>query len=766
MFVTLNYLKEWTGCDIEPGWLEKHLTQLGLEVELQQPFRRPETLFGAKVLSCRYLEPSLFICDLEDSSGKHLSVNSPISLPHESFVAVIPHKSSKYALATPALLGWGQLNYPLKMSGFTGFDKYWQLDDILFEFSITPNRGDCLSYMGLISEIYLAKLKFFKRADFINQWLTRFQVTLKGQCPISVDVKDDMATAYHCAMVELPQALAIPQWLEVFLIKHNMNPKNFGAAVTNVMMMIFGQPLHAFAYESMKKNKISVESTTFASGTKFLDGTTFSDQHQLIGVVDGNKHPLAVAGVVGTVDSAVDDTTCKFVFESANFSMSAVRQARRSALVTDSLLRFERGVCPLLTKDVLLIALGIIQSACPNALCSNLSSFTSHQPQKLEAITLSRKKLESLLGIEIKPELLEDIMTALGGHFDGNTLSMSVPPHRYDLSSSCDLVEEVMRLYHCIDLHQVSRTFPAFNVQTTKDHFASHLVSRGFFEVMTFGFSSYEKCHSYSGSDEQLLIVDNPISSQLSTMNTSLLPNLLDVASKARAHQQDKVRLFESAWVFHRDLENFQQESLAALMLEHSSKSWHESKKTLSLFYTLKSLMIDFAQRLRRHFYFVSCEHRFFEKDFCWEIYENQEVIGLMGVVSLDLCQRYDWPQPSWVVEIHPQGLDKDPYSFKPFSRYPLVTRDLSFVIDSDQSVDFLISFIQTTDRGELGQLNLSVFDYYKDNSSAILKKSVGLRLTFQSIDRTLNDGEVDVYMQNLLGSIESSLGLQVKSSS
>jgi phenylalanyl-tRNA synthetase beta chain len=432
---------------------------------------------------------------------------------------------------------------------------------------------------------------------------------------------------------------------------------------------------------------------------------------------------------------------------------------RKTGLVTDSSLRFERGVDPTLSLQALEIALGIIESHDSGAKIRSLQSYQAEKDTQKKILSLEVNKLEQLLGKKIDNEELSIVIKLLGGNLKGSLLTLPSFSHRYDLELSCDLAEEVMRVHHALYPEKILKAEKIKLPQSSHDWPLDFFVHRGFFEVMSFGFTARKKAEVFAPSTS-LIEVANPISEELAVMNPSLLPQLADIASKAHAHRFKSVNLVELAWIFDKNYPQYQKEVISGLILEQSSKeAWQCTQTVISPFYKLKGLVLSLGESLNQTWNIEKCDYSFYEQGYSWNIIEDQNVIGHFGVLAISLCQQFSWPTQMWSFQLDKACIKKKKKIYQEFSRYPKISRDLSFYWNEPFSVDFLLKFIQNKKTGDGNLSSVSIFDYFVDK---ITKKiSVGLRLIYQSHNKTLTDKEVDSELEELTRELMNEFSLQ-----
>lgn len=766
MFISLNEIKKITGLTIDASWVSEHLTQLGLEVESVSLWKAPSGI--KKLIITEKTQPDAGgVIDYTVScEGSSAVLRTTLSLDIEACYAAVEKKSGHLEVLTPHSLGWNHLQVPIKAVAHECFDTTWSLDDQIIELSLTPNRGDCLSYLGVISEIFIAARKPFSRTQLIESYQKKFPVRFfEAASSTRLSVGPEVASSYHLGQVDL-SSCQTPLWLEVFLIKQGLTPKSFPVALTNYMMMFFGQPMHVFDKKRVQApEEFIVELGDLREPVELLDGTTLKEAYSVPLIKDGQKNVLALAGLMGLSSSAVDEQSTTVLFESAHFDLEQIRLSRKTGLVTDSSLRFERGVCPKLSAQVLEIALGIVQAYDSKAKVYPIASYDFGLSEKEpRVLSVETEKLESLLGKAIFPDELSLVMELLGGSVEGKTLRLPSFSHRYDLELSCDLIEEVMRVHNTLYPEKTLKADMNNRYERSYDWLLDFFIHQGFFEVISFGFTQRDKAQAFTSSSD-LIELANPISEELAVMNPSLLPQLADIASKASAHRFHTIRVVESAWVFDKTYPQYQKEVISGLLLEESHEpTWHSTQRPLNPFYQIKALLAALSSNLHERLTIKAHDYSFYEDGHSWQIFFDKTQVGHFGVLAIELCQKFSWPTQLWCFEIDNEQLKENKIQYQALSRYPKVSRDLSFYWNEPRSVDFLLQFIQNKEAGDGNLISSSLFDYFEEELTS--KISVGLRLVFQSKVKTLTDKEVDSELEELMSELMDKFSIQQRQSS
>ena len=633
-------------------------------------------------------------------------------------------------------------------------------EDRTLELDVTPNRGDCLSMVGLARELSaLSDVKFDDRIDVGS-------VVVSSQVPPSLGtVEPEGCSYYSLRLIEGFDGQAMtPQWMQERLQRCGVKPHGFLVDVTNYVMLELGQPLHAFDADALS-GSISVRWAQPGESMRALDDTMLTLDPDMLVIASGNN-PVAVAGIIGSAHSAVNANTRQVLLESAHFLPQAIAgRARRLKLYTESSRRFERGVDPHIANRALQRATQLIVEHAGGQV-SEVSSHGYLAPEyKPEPILLRAQQLRRSLGLTVEEGAVTHILRALGCVVAASAEDWEVrpPSWRFDLEIEQDLIEEVARVYGYdrlpMQMLPVSVSTPESPELSTRiKRCGMRLVERGYCEAVTYSFTEQGLEQIFAPSATPLAL-RNPISEDHAVMRSTLSGSLLRAAQHNRNRQHDSVRLFEAARVFS-SREGGHAEIWVLGGVAHGVAypvQWSAAARTID-FYDVKGdiecLFQDSLGALR----FELATHPALHPGQTAQILLGDKQVGLVGAVHPKWLPEFDLPGSAFVFEIALEEWEESPRPvFQPWSEYPAVTRDLSLVLENEISSAHIKQCIAKLSIAEL--LECIVFDVYRGRELGNHRKSIGLHLKFQSFSGTLTDTEVDRLMGRVTESLTQQLG-------
>ncbi|NNL76387.1 MAG: phenylalanine--tRNA ligase subunit beta, partial [Desulfobacterales bacterium] len=636
------------------------------------------------------------------------------------------------------------------------------LQDVVFEFDLTPNRPDCLSVIGIareIAAIQRAPLKYpdytiEDKADTIHQ-RTSVKIEAPDHCP-----------RYSARLVENVKVGTSPFWIQDRLLSIGLRPINNIVDITNFVMMESGQPLHAFDFDFLAENRIVVR--TASEGETFI---TLDDKERSLGaemlmICDGAK-AVGVGGVMGGLNSEIEDTTTRVLIEGAFFNPISIRRtSRKLGLNTDASHRFERGVDPEGTfKAVNRAAKLMVEFGHGNLIEGLIDEYP--QPQNLKNINLSVQRTHRLLGIEPDAKQIKKLLESIEfkvkkiASEDGDEHLTVVPPtFRVDVTQPEDLMEEVARLS---GYNTIPTTFPAMPAEGRSPALKLELRNRlknlmtglGFTEAITYSFVSETSCDRLRLKDKDphraLIHILNPLTEDQAVMRTSLVTGLIEAAVYNIAQQAKNLKIFEIGNIFiNSDPKNLPQEPemLTALWTgTRNIASWHHREipcdfydmkgAAEGLIHALKIDNIQFTKMPEK-----ACDYT--RPGHTAKILAGDMQVGLVGEIHPQVCQNFDLKQTAYVFELE---LDKfvalipQTTQFKAIPKYPAIYRDITIIVDREIETRSVLESVENS-RKELVE-RLYLFDVFEGNPIPAGKKSVSFRVTYRSPAKTLVDDEV-----------------------
>jgi len=766
------------------------LTSIGLEVDTCEPVAKPFTdVIVAKIIS---LAPHtnaehLQICSVAISAEKSYTVVSAATnlligmkvpfaipgatLPDNKIIATSEFKGiqSEGMLCSAAELslseasdGIMRLNDDAPL-GQSVWD-YLQLTDHTIDIGLTPNRGDCLSALGLARDLAAA----VKQPLLFD---TNFSAPSDTNETISVNIEAPKDCPRYIARVisAVDITAPTPDWMQERLRRAGIRCINCIVDVTNYVALELGQPMHAFDKAEIDGG-ICVRRAKNNEALVLLDERSVTLNPTVLLICDHQK-PLAMAGIMGGIHSGINDKTKNVVLESAFFNpLSIAGRARSFGIATDSSQRFERGVDSAITRLAIARATVLIQQIAGGLAGEIIEHCSENDLPPIKSILLRHQRVEHVLGIAVKNEVIMDYLSRLNMHLvkQGDDFLVTPPSYRFDIAIEEDLIEELARL---IGFEQIPARAPKAQFMLPEKsetdipthRFSTLLADLGYQEVITYTFvdPKIQQCIAPLQSPMTLI---NPISSDMSAMRTTLWSGLLQTIAYNQNRQQARMKLFETGLRFiFADTVELQEPMLAgAIMGTVSPEQWGIANRALD-FYDLKGdvealLALTGRKKAFRFVEINTLEHTHF---FATQALHpgqaaaiidesNRELLGIIGALHPKVAQQLDINAPVFLFELTLAGVQQSVLpQAKPLSKFPAIRRDLAVIVDDALPVAQLGDIVQK-ELGELLQF-VQYFDIYRGVGIEPGKKSVALAMILQHPTRTLVDDEVNVLIQKVI---------------
>ena len=626
-----------------------------------------------------------------------------------------------------------------------GYEKYKSKitgDDSIIKLDITPNRGDCFSILGIARELSaLNGLKIKLPAEEkINETI---------ESPIDVDICNESPRyiGRYVEGVDLKKKVS-PLIIERLKLSdvRSIDPI---VDITNYVLLETGQPLHAFDAKKIP-NGLGVRLAKDKEEIELLDEQTLKLSRDCLVITD-KSDPVALAGIMGGLDSGISSSTKSIYLESAFFKPEIIRgKARRYGLQTDASVRFERGV------DYQLQSLAIERASqlIMNFMDCDFAPIQTFEIKKSipkeKKISLDIQNVRKSLGVNIKDSEVKRILKSLGMKIeltksDGKVL-VSIPSWRFDISIEVDLVEEVARLIGYDKLPSSSlRSSNRKTVDSLNHNVISSLVSLGYNEVITYSFVDEKEALLFEAKDK-MLFVQNPISQNMSVMRTSLLPGLLNTFSYNFNRGEESVKLFEIGSTFLKGKKITQKEKLAGLVSgKVSDIHWCDENRAFD-FFDIKG---DLEVLLNQDYSFTNGKLPFLHPGKTALITTKNKEIGFVGALSPNISNSLDLKQDIYYFELSLDSLPQPHVrKYSKYSKFPIAQRDLAFLVDEQLPVSVILELAKKKAGKNLKEINL--FDVYQGKGIAENKKSIAFSLFWQSMKGTLTDEEVDLIVEDI----------------
>jgi len=665
-------------------------------------------------------------------------------------------------------VGPDELARRLTMSGLEVESVTKTPDDVVFDIAITPNRGDCLSVMGIAYEVAAvtgAKLKDISKKNATSAH--RSGAKIKDF--VSVDIKDKLRCPRYTAVAVTGVKIApSPDFIQRRLEACGVRPINNVVDATNYMMLETGQPFHAFDHRFLRGKKIVVKTSDNGEEFVTLDGTTRKLVKSDLMICDG-EGAVALAGIMGGLNSEVRDDTTAVILESASFLPSSVRKtSKRLAVSSESSRRFERFVNPETTLEYAQRLANFIVKHCGGEAVADWVDIYP-KPLKPQKIRFTMKEAEELLGVKPDPAASKRYLAALGVKSSNN---LYIPPlRRPDLERSVDLVEEIARLNGYDKIPLTLPLIPMSSV-TRPESFSLKrgvrkcLAGMGFSEAVNYGFCSPTEAGLFSKDGS--VMISNPLGIEFSRMKPTLLGGLLNNLRTNISNGQEVVRMFELRPVFRMDkgivLQRF---SLAGIMYGLKRSINWAVPNIASDFFDIKGVLefvlsflniekIESKSGSNREYMHPTSSITFAVKG---------EEVGVAGQIHPEVASKWDIAEPVYVFELEWERIVKEALGsqrkFQPIERFPVVRRDIALLLAEDVASERLVNEIFNI-RSDIIK-SVFPFDVYKGKGIPDGKKSVAYAVFYSHPERTLTDEEVNDTHAKIVAYLKEKLGAEVR---
>jgi phenylalanyl-tRNA synthetase beta chain len=789
MKISWQWLKDYVDISLSPYELADLLTHSGLEVENLSEWKPAfEQVIVAKLGSFRVHPQSdhLFICTVNDGrrdysivcGAPNLKVGEKVALALEGGSLPGGLKIEKaYFQGVPSegmLCSEKELGISEDAAGIMFLDstlplgmpleKALPLQDWIFDLNITPNRADCLCILGIAREVAA-----LTRQNLRDLQEREFRETSDAEMQTSVVIeRPDLCPRYVAELIFGAKISPSPFWLRRRLAAVGVRSINNIVDVTNYVMIETGQPLHAFDFDRLEERRIVVRTSEPGEYFTTLDGVGRQMPDEALMICDGKK-PVALAGIMGGLNSEVEPETANILLESAYFDPMGIRRtSKRIGLTTEASLRFERGIDPNGSLRAADRAAALMVELAGGSLVQRA---VDNYPRKIESsrIFLRAARVNKILGTTVGRQEIQDYLKnlQLKVEAEGPDSFQVIPPtFRVDLEREIDLIEEVARLH---GFQRIPVTLPAGRVSAEKktkmqraaERARNLLMSMGFWEGINYSFISPKMLQDlkFHLKDKRArgLRIHNPLSDDQSVMRTTLIPGLLQVARTNVYRQNVDLKLFELGRVFFaregHDLPE-EVEVLSGLLTGlREEESWSKPKEECD-FFDLKGALetlLDGLDVAAYHF-LPEREEPFLHPGKACRIEANEQILGVMGETHPDVGEIFELKQKIFLFELNFQILGEniqEQHLFKPLPRFPAVIRDLALIVEDQIPAGDLLLTLWEVNNGLIAEIKL--FDLYRGKPVPPGKKSLAFRIKYQQEDRTLMDREVDELHQRMI---------------
>lgn len=794
MKLPLSWLKDYVDIDVSPEVLEEKLFSCGFEVE--EVVRVGENI--DKIVVCRIEKiekhpnaDKLSVCGIDAGRWGRLQIVT--SAKNVSEGDLVPVALDGATLADGGRIFDGELRgvksngmfcsgeelgitddfydgasvngililreeYPLGEE----VKKVLGIEDVIFDVNVTANRPDCQSILGLAREVSAVLNKPLKMPDLTYHADKSLKTTEK----LLVENKAcDLCPRYLGHYVSDIKIEKSPKWITKRLASAGIRSINNIVDITNFVLTEIGQPMHAFDYNNIGGGHIVIRRADKGEKIVTLDNKEFVLNEKNLVICDESK-PIALAGVMGGLNSEIKDDTKEIVFEAAKFMRDNIRKTSRSlGQRSDSSARYEKGIDAYTSEIAMDRALHLIDELkCGRIACDRYD--VPKQELKEKKIVTSVKKVNGVLGIEIPADTIKDILTRLhfGCLIEGDALNVTVPLYRDDVESYQDIAEEVIREYgydHIVPtlLKSADITNGGLNeaqkdVNNIKDFFCKC----GFNEIITYSFVSEKEFSLYSLEKENCVKIVNPLGEEVSVMRKSLVPSMVNTIVKNLNRKNNAARLFELACVYASG------KTADDLPLQTRRLCFGACGE--EDFFSVKGVVQELFREFSygKEIVYKRSQKAYLHPTVSADVYSDGVLIGSFGALHPEIAQNCGLDKKAYVGEFDYELLcgtfNKKVY-YEAVSRYPSMERDLAVTVDESVLCGDLIAAI----KGAAGEhlKSVKLFDIYRGDQIATGKKSMAFNLVYSSLERTLTVEEVDGSIKNVLKALREAFGAELR---
>ncbi len=646
------------------------------------------------------------------------------------------------------------------------------MGEVVLELELTPNRPDCLSIIGVAREV----------AALLGGALRLPEVSLEGQGEsvkdmVTVSIEDGDDCHRYCATVVKGIKLGpSPSWMQERLKASGMRPISNVVDITNYVMLEYGQPLHAFDYDTLSGRKIVVRRAREGEVFRTLDDVERRLGPGVLVIADGER-PVGIAGIMGGSNTEVSESTSTILLEAANFDRAVIRRGCATlGLRTEASLRFDKGLHPDFAYTAVQRATMLLAEICGGIPAREVyDAYPACAEDRV--VTLPAGEVKRLSGMDIPGDEVNRVLESLGfvqTRGDDFETCFLVPYWRGDVVGPADLVEDVIRV---IGYDHIPVGTPRFTTATVmvpadlwefKSRLRQLMAGAGFQELLTYSLSSRERLVLLS-PDASLahepLKIANPMSREMECLRTSLRASVLDVVARNRRREHGPVRVFELSRVYFprgKDLP-VEAETLCAVLSGYSDEvSWHHGERPID-FYDAKGALEYLLAKCGVSAGFIPGDDVGLFPGRRADVIVDGEKLAVVGQIHPAVARSFEVDAHTLLFEIDVAKLMacmSGIVEYAPLSRFPYSERDLAIVVDNDVPYARVAEIIGGFDLVS----RASLFDVYRGEQIPPGKKSFAIRLVFQASDRTLTDAEINKVQQKLLSKLESSVGATLRS--
>ena len=801
MLVSYKWLKELVDVDVTTAELSEKMSTTGIEVEgVASPAQGLSNLVVGHVLSCEDVpDTHLHLCQVDtgDEEPRQIVCGAPNVKAGIKVIVALPGAriADNYKIKKGKIRGMESLGMICSLQELGLPDSiipkefadgiqilpedavpgesifpYLDLDDEIIELSITPNRADALSMRGVAHEVAAI---YGKEVHFPEKNLAESDKAASDV--IQVAIESDKVLTYKARVVENVTVQPSPQWLQNRLMNAGIRPINNIVDITNFVLILFGQPMHAFDLDKFEGQKIVARQAREGEKLVTLDAVERELTKEDIVITVADK-PVALGGVMGGQDTEIDSSSKNVVLEAAVFDGKSIRKTSgRLNLRSESSARFEKGINYDTVSEALDFAASMLQELGKGTVLAGQVS-AGELPTEPVQVTTTLDYVNVRLGTDLTFADVEEVFAKLGFGLEGNAeaFTVSVPRRRWDIHIQADLVEEIARIY---GYDKLPTTLPEAGA-TAGELTSSQALRRkvrtlaegsGLSEIISYALTTPEKALEFTMEPTKLTELMWPMTVERSALRQNIISGMLDTVAYNVNRKNSNLAIYEIGKIFHQtgdvqtDLPQEVETFAFALSGLVAEKDFQTKAVPVDFFYA-KGIVEALADKLNLSFDFVA------EKDLdsmhpgrTAAILLNGEVVGFVGQLHPQTAKDYGIPE-TYVAELNltavEAGLKPNP-SFQEITKFPAVSRDMALLLPAETSHKEVVAAIESAGVKRLTSIKL--FDVYAGANIEAGKKSMAYSLTFQNPEASLTDEEVARFMEKISKAMAEQVSAEVR---
>ncbi len=802
MKFTINWLKEHLDTKLDDQKIIDKLTSIGLEVEsFESQSSELDKFIVAKIIKAEKHPNAdrLKLCDVDIGQNEKVKVvcgapnaKNDLLTVYAPPGATIPKSQTKLSVSKiRGVTSYGMLCSeselklsnesegiiplsPKKYSKQVGKKYFVNKNQKIVDLSITPNRADCLGVRGIARDLAAAgagKLKSKNKSKINFSGLNNIKVKITND-------KNQGCTQFGSLIIKGIKNTESPKWLKKKILSLGQKPISAVVDVTNYVMMDLNRPLHAYDADKINKG-IIVRNSKKGESFEALDNKKYVLGDNMC-VISDESGVLGLGGIIGGVRSGTELNTKNILLESAYFKPKSIRSTSKILnLDTDAKYRFERGIDPNSIEEGLIKAAELIQNICGGTISK--INITKKEKSNHRAIKFPIDLFNNTTGFKVEVREMAKILLDLGFLVKKNKkeLNIKVPSWRPDILQPIDIVEEIVRIkgYDRIktELPEKTRNKQTLNPHQKLFHFLQRSVaSKGYYETVTWSFTD-SKINELFKEEKPVVKIVNPISSDLNVLRSSIFSNLIFYLKKNLDRDAKDISLFEIGPIFSGKKPGQQEIVISAIKSGMISRlNWIEKERKVDVFDAKRDVIQTLIETGLddKNFHIKSNAPNYYHPGKSGAIYQDSKSdkpIAFFGEIHPNINQKLQVKTEALIlfeifldrIELHKNKL-KDQKNKYEYSDFQKSERDFAFIIDKNLNVQELVKIIYKIDNNLIK--NVKVFDLYEGENIPSDKKSIALNVTIQSLQKSLNDKDLEKINNLIISTVESKTGAKIRS--